>query len=163
MGVQILKAITGASVIAVDTRESALKLAKKHGADLTFVSGDDTVEKIREATGGRGADVVLDFVGADSTLAMGAASARQMGDLTIVGIAGGTLPLSFFSIPYEVSVQTTYWGSRPELVELLTLAARGLIESIITTYTLEEATDVYKKLKAGDIDGRAVIVPNASP
>lgn len=163
MGVQILKAITGASVIVVDTRESALKLAKKHGADLTLVSGDDTVEKIREATGGRGADVVLDFVGADSTLAMGAAAARQMGDLTIVGIAGGTLPVSFFSIPYEVSVQTTYWGSRPELVELLTLAARGLIESIITTYTLEEATDVYKKLKAGDIDGRAVIVPNASP
>ena len=163
MGVQILKAITGASVVAVDTRESALRLAKKHGADLTLVSGDDTVEKIREATGGRGADVVLDFVGADSTLAMGAAAARQMGDLTIIGIAGGTLPLSFFSIPYEVSVQTTYWGSRPELVELLTLAARGLIESIITTYTLEEATDVYKKLKAGDIDGRAVIVPNASP
>jgi len=163
MGVQILKAITGASVIAVDTRESALELAKKQGADLTLVSGDDTVEKIREATGGRGADVVLDFVGADATLAMGAAAARQMGDLTIVGIAGGTLPVSFFSIPYEVSVQTTYWGSRPELVELLTLAARGLIESIITTYTLEEATDVYKKLKAGDIDGRAVIVPNASP
>jgi len=53
----------------------------------------------------------------------------MLGDVTIVGIAGGTLPVSFFSVPYEVSIQTTYWGTRPELVEVLDLAARGLIES----------------------------------
>jgi propanol-preferring alcohol dehydrogenase len=162
MGIQILKATTAATIIAVDQRESALKLALNNGADITFKSGEDTVAKIREATGGRGADVVLDFVGADATLAMGAASARSLGDLTIVGIAGGTLPISFFSIPYEVSVQTTYWGTRPELVELLGLAASGRIGSKITTYSLEKAVDAYTDLKAGKIEGRAVIVPFAS-
>jgi propanol-preferring alcohol dehydrogenase len=101
-------------------------------------------------------------VGADATLAMGAAAARQMGDLTIVGIAGGTLPVSFFSLPYETSVQTTYWGTRPELIEVLELGGRGLIESRITRFSLDEATDAYQALKAGEIEGRAVIVPNGS-
>jgi len=157
--VQILNAITGASIIAVDQRESALKLAAEHGADRTFVSGADTAEEIRKATGGRGADVIIDFVGVDATLQMGAAAARQLGDLTIVGIGGGTLPLSFFSIPYEVSVQTTYWGGRHELVEVLNLAARGLIHAKVSTYSLVDAVEAYEALKAGKVEGRAVVVP----
>lgn len=162
MAVQIVKAISGASLIAVDTKKEALELAKTHGADLTFLAEDGTAEMIREATQGRGADVVVDCVGADATIAMGAAAARQMGDLTIVGIAGGTFPMSFFSIPYEVSVQTTYWGARHELVEVLDLGGRGLIESNVTTFPLADAMSAYKSLRAGEVRGRAVVVPNES-
>ena len=161
LGVQILKATTAARVIAVDTRPDALALARDLGADLTIASGDTAADQIRDATGGRGADVVLDFVGADATLALGAALARTVGDLTIVGIAGGTLPLSFFSVPYEVSVQTTYWGSRPELIEVLDLGARGLLRPKVTTFTLDEAAGAYRRLLAGELTGRAVIVPAA--
>lgn len=161
MGVQILRAMTSAKIIAVDVKPEALKLAEEHGADLTFVSSDNTADEIRAVTpNGRGADVVLDFVGADSTLALGAAVGRQMGDLTIVGIGGGTLPVSFFSVPYEVSVQTTYWGSRPELAEVLSMGARGLIRSEISTYSLDNAAQAYQDLKDGKIQGRAVVVPN---
>jgi propanol-preferring alcohol dehydrogenase len=99
------------------------------------------------------------MVGSDETLATAAAATRQLGDLTIVGIAGGTLPVSFFGLPYEVSVQTTYWGNRGELVEVLDLAARGLLRPEITTFPLDEATAVYAGLAAGDIAGRAVVVP----
>ena len=83
----------------------------------------------------------------------------MLGDLTIVGIAGGTLPVSFFSVPYEVSIQTTYWGSRPELIEVLDLAARGLLRPKVTTFTLDTAMDAYTALEAGRLEGRAVIVP----
>ncbi|OZV80943.1 alcohol dehydrogenase [Micromonospora echinospora] len=160
VGVQILKATTSARVIAVDTRDEALALARECGADLALRSGEEAVAEIRAATpGGRGADVVLDFVGVDATLRMGAASARTVGDLTIVGIGGGTLPVSYFSVPYEVSIQTTYWGSRPELVEVLDLGARGLVRPKITTFGLDEAVDVYRRLQAGEVAGRAVIVP----
>lgn len=162
MSVQILKVMTPARIIAVDKRESALKLAEHNGADLVFDSDETTAASIRAATGGRGADVVLDFVGSDATLALGAAAGRQMGDLTIIGIAGGTLPVSFFSLPYEMSVQTTYWGTRPELIELLDLAGRGLIESRISRFSLDEAYEAYSALKAGEIEGRAVVVPNAA-
>ena len=150
LGVQILKATTAARVIAVDTRPDVLALARGLGADLTIASGDTAADQIRDATGGRGADVVLDFVGADATLALGAALARTVGDLTIVGIAAGTLPLSFFSVPYEVSVQTTYWGSRPELIEVLDLGARGLLRPKVTTFTLDEAAGAYSPASSPD-------------
>jgi propanol-preferring alcohol dehydrogenase len=85
----------------------------------------------------------------------------MMGDLTIVGIAGGTLPVSYFGIPYEASVQTTYWGSRPELAEVLTLAARGLVRPKVTTFSLDEALSAYQQLEGRQLEGRAVIVPSA--
>lgn len=159
LGVQVLKALSSTNVIAVDVREEALQLAKTCGADLTVLSGDDTAEQVRDATGGRGADVVLDFVGVDATLALAGASVRNCGDLTIVGAAGGTLPVSFYTVPYEASIQSTVWGSRPELVEVLDLGARGLLRPSVTTFTLDEAMDAYRQMQDGRLEGRAVIVP----
>jgi propanol-preferring alcohol dehydrogenase len=159
LGVQIIKATTAARVVAVDTRAQALELAAGCGADLTVTPGDRAAERIRDATGGRGADVVLDFVGSDATLALGVAVARTVADLTIVGLGGGTLPVSFFSVPYEVSIQTTYWGSRPELVEVLDLGARGLLRPTVSTFGLDGALGAYHRLAAGELAGRAVVVP----
>jgi alcohol dehydrogenase, propanol-preferring len=159
LAVQILKATTAARVVAVDVRSDALALATEEGAEEAVPADDKAAETIRALTGGHGADVVLDFVGSDATLLMGAAAARTLGDVTIVGIAGGTLPVSFFSVPYEVSIQTTYWGTRPELVEVLDLAARGLIRPQVTTFPLADAAKAYHELEQGHIRGRAVIVP----
>lgn len=160
LGVQVLRATTAARVIAVDSRESARDLAKRSGADLVLAPGPDLAAEVREATGGLGADVVLDFVGSDETLAAAAACTRQVGDITIVGLGGGTLPVSFFSVPYEASVQSTYWGNRHELVEVLDLASRGLLRAEVHRYSLEDAATAYVDLAAGSIDGRAVVVPN---
>jgi propanol-preferring alcohol dehydrogenase len=159
LGVQILRATTAAQIIAVDTRESALVLARESGADLTVVSGDGAAATIRTATGGRGADVVLDFVGVDTTLALAAAVVRPLGDLTIVGIGGGSLAVGFFLTPSEVSVQNTYWGSRPELVEVLDLAASGHLRPAVRRFDLDSAVDAYRQMAAGQLEGRAVVVP----
>ncbi len=160
LGVQVLKAITAARVIAVDGREGARDQATEHGADLALEPGPETATRIREATGGRGADVVLDFVGSDETLATAAACVRQLGDITLVGIAGGTLPVSFLGLPYETSVQTTYWGNRSELVAVLDLASRGLLHATTTLYPLQDAVAAYDDLAHGRVTGRAVVVPN---
>jgi propanol-preferring alcohol dehydrogenase len=160
LAIQILKATTAARVIAVDTRDDALALATEEGVDLALAPGPDAVADIRGATGGRGVDVALDFVGSEPTMALGAASARPLGDFTIVGIAGGSLALSFFSVPYEVSIQTTYWGSRPELVEVLDLAARDLLRPKIVPFGLDNAMDAYRAMETGQLEGRGVIVPN---
>lgn len=159
LAVQILKATTAARIIAVDTRDEALDLAGRCGADLVLPADDDAIEAVRGATGGHGADVVLDFVGGDDTLAVAAHSVRSLGDLTIVGISGGTLAVSFSAMPYEVSIQTTYWGTRPELVEVLGLAARGLLTPQICRFELHEAITAYDEMQAGELQGRAVIVP----
>ena len=105
------------------------------------------------------ADVVIDFVGATSTLELARGVVRSMGDVTIVGIAGGEIPVSFFSQPYEVSIATTYWGSRPELAELLALAASGQISAERSIYSLEHGARAYRDLRDNLVTGRAVVVP----
>jgi propanol-preferring alcohol dehydrogenase len=159
LAVQILRATTAARIVAVDQRAEALTLASTVGADHTVTSGPDTAEELRDLTGGRGADVVLDFVGVDATIAVAAAAARHLGDVTLVGIGGGSFPFGFFSLPYEVSLQTTYWGTRPELAEVLALGTRGLVTPTVTTYPLDRGPQAYVDLQAGAIEGRAVVVP----
>lgn len=160
LAIQVLRATSGARVIAMDVRESARALAKSSGADLVVAPGRSANAEIAEFTSGLGADVVLDFVGSDQTLATAVENARQLADITIVGLGGGTLPVSFFGTPYEVSVQTTYWGNRAELVEVLDLAARGLLTPEISRFTLSQALDAYEQLRRGGVNGRAVVVPS---
>ena len=159
MGVQFLRELSPATIVAVDQRAEALTLAAEVGAHHTVTMGEQAAAEIRDATGGRGADVVVDFVGADATLALGAAVARPLGHLTVVGIAGGTLPVSFFGIAYEVSVATTYWGSLPELVEVLALASAGRLHARVETFPLARANEAYEAMRAGALRGRAVVVP----
>ncbi|MCB0966297.1 MAG: NAD(P)-dependent alcohol dehydrogenase [Ilumatobacter sp.] len=159
VGVQIAKALGAAQVVAVDMKQEALDLAVAVGADHTVMSGESAADEIRALTGGRGADVVVDFVGATPTVELARAVARPMSDVTIVGIGGGDVPFSFFSQGYEVNLATTYWGTRPELVELLTLAARGVVRVEHTVYSLDDAAQAYVDLEAGKVRGRAVVVP----
>jgi propanol-preferring alcohol dehydrogenase len=163
MAVQILEHLSAASVIVVDQRPQALELAAGLGAEHTVLAGATAAEEIRALTAGRGAEVVIDVVGADDTLALGAAVVRPMGHLTIVGIAGGTLPVGFFSIAYEASVATTYWGTLPELFEVIALASAGRIKAHVTTFSLDNALDAYRAMREGTLEGRAVIIPEPSP
>lgn len=160
IAVQLLKILTPATIVAVDQREQSLALARRFGADHAVLAGDEAVTAVKDLTGGQGADVVLDFVGIDQTLATAARMARALGDITIVGVGGGTLPVGFFRTANEVSVQTMNWGSLPELREVLTLAALGKLTPLVTTYSLDEAPEVYARLHRGEIEGRAVIVPH---
>lgn len=160
LAVQILKATTAAVVIALDTRRDALDLAVTCGADHAFLSNDDATEAVRHTTRGRGADVVLDFVGANATMALGARVTRSMGDLTVVGIGGGSLAYSPLGVAPEVSIQHPYWGSRPELVAVLDLASRGLVRAEYTMFSLDEALRAYASVEAGTVFGRAVIRPD---
>jgi propanol-preferring alcohol dehydrogenase len=160
MAIQILEALTPAQVIAVDRRADALELAEQVGADRTVIADDAAAREVRGMTGDVGADVVLDLVGSDETLRLGAAVARSLGHLTIVGIAGGTLPLGFFTVPYELSVATTYWGSRPELIEVIELARTGKIRAHVHEFRLTDAASVYDQMRAGALSGRAVVIPS---
>ena len=160
MGVQFIEALSGADIIAVDTKQEALDLAVACGAEYTVNSGDaDAAAQIKEITKGRGCDVVLDFVGVDATIALGIASSRIQGDMTVVGAAGGTYAYGLYTAPYELCLRSTYWGSRSELAEVLALAERGDITVTYTKYSIDEGLQVYKDLEAGKLKGRAVIVP----
>ncbi|MEE8600895.1 NAD(P)-dependent alcohol dehydrogenase [Euzebya tangerina] len=159
VGVQMLSAMSATTIIAVDLKEEALAGAEADGAHVTILSDDGAAEEIMTATGGKGADLVLDFVGADPTIGLAMSVVRPMGEVTVVGIGGGTFEWAFMGVPYESSLANTYWGTRPELIEVLNLGARGLIRPRTTTFSLDDAVGAYEQLDAGDLDGRAVIVP----
>ena len=158
LGIQILKATCASRIIAVDPRSAARELALLEGAEFA-VAPEEAHLFIMDQTNGRGAEVILDFVGSTSTMDLGVSATRILGDYTLIGIAGGDFRFTFFSQKYEVSLQTTYWGSRNELVEVLELGARGLLSAKIEPHTLDQALNVYQDLAEGYIDGRAVIVP----
>ncbi|MDY7101314.1 MAG: NAD(P)-dependent alcohol dehydrogenase [Actinomycetota bacterium] len=159
LAVQILAAMTPAKVIAIDRLPAALDVARRSGASAGVESGPGAADQIRELTKGRGVDVALDFVGSQETLQLAVAVSRTLGHLTIVGIGGGTVPVSFLGVPYELSVATTYWGSLPELQEVVDLAAAGHLKVHAQRFTLDDALDAYDEIRRGTLTGRAVILP----
>src|SRR5580693_1833709 len=161
MAIQVLKALSGAAtVVAVDTSAAKLETAKTMGADETLISGDDAVKRVKEITRGQGANLVLDMVGVNPTMQMAAQMSRVLGHLTIVGLGGGALPVNFHSPAKECSVASPYWGSIPELMEVVSLARSGKIKMLVEHFPLERASEVYHLLHDGKIPGRAVILPN---
>ena len=160
VAVQILAAITGAQVIATDLKPRAMARAREFGA-VTVEGGPNQVDEIRALTGGRGADAVFDFVGAASTIELAQATVAQRGAMQIVGIAAGTVQWNFFATPYEATLTNSYWGTIEELHEVVALYQAGQITPDIERFTLDTAPEAYRRLRDGDLNARAVVIPHA--
>jgi propanol-preferring alcohol dehydrogenase len=162
MAVQILAATTASRIVAVDVREEALQLAREIGAHHTIRSNDDTVRAIRELVGPSpgGADVVLDCVGAPPTVDIARAVVTAGGDIAIVGLGGGALPVGFGTVAMETRVSVPFWGTRAELAEVIALARAGSIRAHVERFALNDVQRAYDSLRAGRLTGRAVIVPH---
>jgi alcohol dehydrogenase, propanol-preferring len=161
MAVQILAATTATRIIAVDTRENALSLATAVGAHHAIRSGPDAATRIRDLVGPApgGVDVVLDCVGAQPTVDLAASLVTTGGDVAIVGLAGGALPVGFGRLPLEVRVSVPFWGTRRELAEVLALARADRIKAHVETFALRDVATAYERLRSGTVKGRAVVVP----
>lgn len=159
MGIQILQALSSCRVIALDVEEDKLAFAKEVGADEAFISDEAAPEMVREATDGRGADAVFDFVGVQATAALSARMVHPRSDIVVVGVGDGAVRVGFFTLPWETSVRAPYWGTIPELFEVLALARSGAVHVETERFSLDDAPTAYERLHAGTLRGRAVIVP----
>ncbi|MDV3220398.1 NAD(P)-dependent alcohol dehydrogenase [Intrasporangium sp.] len=159
VGIQILRALSPATVVALDVADDKLELAKDVGAQHAFTSDESAIEKVRALNGGRGATVVFDFVGVEPTTALAAKMTHIDSEIVIVGVGAGTVPVGFFSLPWETQVRAPYWGSRSELFEVLDLARSGHIHVETERFSLDDAPTAYERMHAGTLRGRAVIVP----
>ncbi|GGQ17523.1 NAD(P)-dependent alcohol dehydrogenase [Streptomyces mutabilis] len=160
VAIQLLRALTSARVVALDVSEDKLRLAREVGAHEAVLSDEKAADAVRELTGGLGAEAVFDFVGAAPTVRTAGAVAAVEGDVTLVGIGGGSIPVGFGLLPFEVSVSAPYWGSRGELIEVLNLARSGAVSVHTETYSLDDAPLAYERLHGGKVNGRAVILPH---
>src|SRR6187431_580181 len=76
IGIQVLKALSPATLIVVDRNPEALKLAEAIGADHGVVADGSQVDQVLELTGGAGAEAVVDFVGEGGATREGVAMLR---------------------------------------------------------------------------------------
>ena len=130
------------------------------GADVTLdVNG--AAETVLEATGGRGADVVLDFVGENGTPALAIEIVRQGGTYLIVGYSGELQVPTMMLILKEATIIGNLVGSYGDLSELIALAAAGHVELHTVQYDLEAAPQALDDLNNGRVNGRAVLIPSA--
>jgi alcohol dehydrogenase, propanol-preferring len=163
VAIRLLKTLTPARVVAiVGSRPDGLDAALRLGADAAFRFDDLDLSDVLAETGSAGAMLVLDFVGVDATMKLAADLLAVGGHATLLGIAGGTFPMAFGSVPLECSVSMNCWGSLPELKEVVALARSGDLEVDVETFTLDDALAAYERLRDGQVTGRAVVVPEAN-
>lgn len=161
MAVQLLRVLAPVRVIAADIDAAKLDQAKALGADevVSTKNAEEAAEQIRNITGPRGAGLVLDCIGVQPTVDLGAKLLGRNSVWTLVGLGGGHHDFHHGSTPYGSVLSIPYWGSRVELMEVIAMARDGRIHAETTEFPLEQAIEVYARLKAGQIKGRAVLVP----
>src|ERR1700732_424386 len=159
IGIQVLKALCAAEIIVIDRSEAALKLAKDCGADHTVKADGGEVSTVMDVTGGHGAEAVIDFVGEGDAVEKGIAMTRNAGFYYIVGYGGRIDIPTIDMITSEKPIVGNLVGTYAELVELMALADRGLVDLKTREYPLSAANDALHDLHHGRVPGRAVLIP----
>jgi NADPH:quinone reductase len=164
--VQVAKG-AGARVLAVVSDARKVETARQAGADHVLLT-QDWVAGVREATDGRGADVVVDVVGGD-VFDQSLKVLAPEGRLLVVGFAGGRIPTVTVNrlLLRNISVVGVAWGAflmhSPEVTatiarELETLAARGFVRPLVgTVFPFEEGAKALRELESRQALGKVVL------
>lgn len=159
--VQLLKLLGPATVVAIDVAPDKAETALELGADESVLANvDDPVEAVAGITDRRGADVVLDMVGEDAAPSQAVRMLGRGGTYSLVGYGGQIGIDTAEAVLKELTVVANLVGTYAELVELVSLAQRGL-RSEFELHDLADADSVFAKLAAGQVKGRAILVPSA--
>lgn len=157
--VKYLRALTDATVIAVDIDEAKRTHALTIGATTAVDSqADDAAEQVMAATSdGLGVNAIVDFVGIDSTLALAAAVTAPQGRIVLVGIGGGSLTVSYVSPRQQVQVSTSTLGTVDDQRRVIQLAREHGIIGNTTPYAFEDVNQALRDLADHKITERAVL------
>lgn len=166
-GVMLAKMAGASFIAAVDPEPAARERALKLGADLA-ISPDGAVQMIKEATGWRGVDLAIDFVGRNSVLKSAVASLAIDGRCILAGVSGERVQLGP-SVMFA-ALRTTLRGimgyQRAHLEKLVDLVARGRLDvsgSITHRLPLDRAADGVRTLSdKTEAVVRVVLLPPAS-
>jgi NADPH2:quinone reductase len=167
--VQLGKA-AGARVIGVVGGADKAAVARELGCDVVIDRrAEDVVAAVKEATGGRGADVIYDPVGGEA-YAQSAKVVAFEGRIVVVGFASGSIPSPGLNhaLVKNYSILGLHWGlyntKNPKLVQhcheqLTELAARGAIKPLVSERVgLGEAAAAVQRVADGVTTGRVAVV-----
>ncbi|MEW2103420.1 NADPH:quinone oxidoreductase family protein [Streptomyces cellulosae] len=169
--VQLGKA-AGATVIGVAGGADKAVVARELGCDVVIDRREqDVVAAVKEATGGRGADVIFDPVGGEA-YTQSAKTVAFEGRIVIVGFASGTIPSPGLNhaLIKNYAILGLHWGlyntKNPKLVQhcheqLTELAARGAIKPLVSERVpLAGAADAVQRVADGVTTGRVTVLPS---
>ncbi|GHE69867.1 NADPH:quinone oxidoreductase family protein [Streptomyces thermocarboxydus] len=169
--VQLGKA-AGATVIGVAGGADKAAVARELGCDVVIDRREqDVVAAVKEATGGRGADVIFDPVGGEA-YTQSAKTVAFEGRIVIVGFASGTIPNPGLNhaLIKNYAILGLHWGlyntKNPKLVQhcheqLTELAARGAIKPLVSERVpLAGAADAVQRVADGVTTGRVTVLPS---
>jgi len=176
-GIQIAKAYGASKVIAIDIGEEKTAVAKKLGADVVIDAlKEDPVSIVSEETGGRMADVVIDFTGAPPAQKKAIYLTSKMGRFVLLGISHKGLDFSEEEVDKIMRNQITLIGSWNSFTKpfpgndwfgSLKLFSEGKMTSdgtISHLLTLDEAPDIFKQIaKGGLFFNKIMFIPNGVP
>ena len=152
--------LAGARVVLISSSDDKLARAAALGADvgINYRTHPDWDVKVREATGGRGVDIVVETAG--STLSRSVAATAFGGFVGVVGFVAGyeaTIPLRALIGPM-IRVQGIAVGSRERLEAVIrAIDTHGLVPVVDSTFTLEQAADAFRHMRAGAHFGKIAI------
>jgi 2-desacetyl-2-hydroxyethyl bacteriochlorophyllide A dehydrogenase len=145
--VQLAKSWGAYPVIGITRSAFKRSLAEQLGADTTMSSGAEAVKAVKEATEGRGADVVIECTGVASALADAINMVRLGGTIMLFGITSATqMTLPFYQLYYkELNIVNTRAAKGEDFPPTIDLVARGvlklkpLVTHIVPLLDLEKA------------------------
>ncbi len=161
MAVALLKALGGLGAIAVDISDTKRDAALKAGAIAVIDGASANAVRELAASAPEGLLAVIDFVGSPKTAELAINAMSRGGHYVAVGLYGGELvyPMPYFPMR-ALTIQGSYTGSLDELRELMTLVRQGAVPALsVETHSMAEVNSVFASLRAGEIVGRGVIVP----
>jgi 2-desacetyl-2-hydroxyethyl bacteriochlorophyllide A dehydrogenase len=160
--VQLAKA-RGARVIGVTRSAEKRALAERLGADVTIAGGDGAIAQVREATEGRGPDVVIETTGVVPSLASAITMVRSGGRLLLFGIITakeGALP--FYDLYFkELALINARVAKGEDYPASLTLVERGTVKLaplVSNVMPLEELKDAIAMLGSDSAQRMKIIM-----
>jgi NAD+-dependent secondary alcohol dehydrogenase Adh1 len=159
IGIQCLEALASAEMIVVDRNEAALELARSIGAEQTVLADGSQVKHVMDLTDGKGAHVVMDFVGEQGAEAEGWEMTRRAGSHYMIGYGGTVNVPTIDVISTERNIVGNLVGTYNDLAELMVLAAQGKVTLHTRTYALDAVNEAMDDLDAGRLRGRGILVP----
>jgi propanol-preferring alcohol dehydrogenase len=160
--IQYLKILTKARILVADIAADKRARAIELGGDETIDGGlENVAAEVLSRTDGRGADAVLDFVGTTATIATSIAALAKLGRFALIGAGEGKLevPLMGALAGKGASICSFIGGTAEDTRSAIELAEQGLLRNDVELFDIADSAKAFEKLAAGQLGGRAVIVP----
>jgi propanol-preferring alcohol dehydrogenase len=156
LGVQYAK-VMGMNVVAIDTSDEKMDLAKQLGADKTVNAlNEDAADWIQKEIGG--VHGVVCTAVAKKAFDQAYRAIRRGGTCVMVGLPPESMDVPIFdTVLNGTKVVGSIVGTRKDLQETLQFAAEGKIKTIIETRKLEDINEIYDLMLEGKINGRIVL------